>query len=124
MRAHGIGGETMTIMRHVIHEALRHSRRRHRKVGYSLVVALLTVSALGIWRITALNREKRAIDAHIRQLEAELQKSSEAAEKDRLLARSAITRTRRKIFSATCSTVSAASATRTSSRGNCASLDG
>ena len=34
-----------------------------------------------------MNHEKRAIDAHIQQLEAELQKSSEAAEKDRLLAR-------------------------------------
>jgi pSer/pThr/pTyr-binding forkhead associated (FHA) protein len=87
MRAHGIGGETMTIMRHVLHEALRHTRRRYRKVGYSLAIALLTVSALGIWRITSLQREKRGIDAHIQQLEADLQRSSEAAEKDRLLAR-------------------------------------
>jgi pSer/pThr/pTyr-binding forkhead associated (FHA) protein len=86
MRAHGVGGETMTIMRHVIHEALRHSGRRHRKIGYSLGIALLTVSALGAWRITTLNRDKRAIDAHIQQLEADLQKSSQAAEKERLLA--------------------------------------
>ncbi len=86
MRAHGIGGETMTIMRNVILEALRHSGRRHRKVGYSLAIALVIVSALGAWRIITLNRDKRAIDAHIQQLEAELQKSNQTAERERLLA--------------------------------------
>ena len=86
MRAHGLAGQTMTIMRDVIDQALRHSHRRLRVVGYSLLAVLLTVSSLAAWKITALNREKGAIDAHIRQLEGELQKASEGPDTDRLLA--------------------------------------
>jgi Transglycosylase SLT domain/FHA domain len=85
MRAHGVGGQTMTIMRDVIDQALRHTRRRLRIVGWSLLVAILVISSLGIWRIAALNREKQSIDARIRQLEAQLRDSREAAETGRLL---------------------------------------
>jgi hypothetical protein len=85
MRAHGIGGQTMTIMRDVLEQALRHSRRRHRIAGYLLAIALVAVSAAGIWRLTVLNREKRVIDAQIHELEAALQIAKQGAETDRLL---------------------------------------
>lgn len=86
MRARGAGGQTMTIMREVLQRALRHSHRRHRKVWYTLLFALVVVSGLGIWRIAVLNGEKRVIDAHIRELEAALQKA-QGSETDRLLSR-------------------------------------
>jgi len=87
LRAHGLRGETMTIMREVIEHALRHSHRRHRAVVFCFLAALVAVSSLGIWQIIALNKEKRTIDAHIHQLEADLQKASESADADRLLSR-------------------------------------
>jgi len=85
MRAHGVSGQTMTIMRGVIEEALQHSRRRLRRVGYSLLCALVVVTSLGAWKIVALKSEKRAIDARIEQLEKQLQNSSQDAETGQLL---------------------------------------
>jgi len=85
MRAHGAGGQTMTIMRGVIEQALRHSRRRYRIAGYSLVFALLAVSSLGVWKISELRREKHAIDVRIQQLESKLEHSNQTAETGRLL---------------------------------------
>jgi hypothetical protein len=85
MRAHGVGGQTLTIMRDVLEQALRHSRRRHRAAGYLLLVLLLAVSGIGIWRVSVLKSEKRAIDTHIRELEAALQRSRERSETDQLL---------------------------------------
>jgi pSer/pThr/pTyr-binding forkhead associated (FHA) protein len=85
MRAHGVGGQTMSIMRGVVEQALRRSHRRFRVIGFSLLAALLAVSSLAAWKIIAFKREKRAIDAHIQQLEAELQKSSRLTEIDSLL---------------------------------------
>ena len=87
LRAHGVRGQTMTIMRGVIEQALRHSHRRLRAIGYALAAALLAVSALGMWKITALKREKAGIDAHIRQLEQELQESNGNTDIDALLSR-------------------------------------
>jgi hypothetical protein len=87
MRADGIGGQTLTIMRDVLEQALRHTHRRHRAARYVLVVALLVVTGLGIWRITVLDREKSAIDAQIRELEASLQRARQGSETDRLLSR-------------------------------------
>ncbi|MGA2113425.1 MAG: transglycosylase SLT domain-containing protein [Bryobacteraceae bacterium] len=86
LRARGIGGETLTIMRDVIDKALDRSHRRLRIVSYVLTAALVTVTGLGIWRITALNRQKHEIDGHIQQLEAELQRAS-GADVDTLLSR-------------------------------------
>jgi pSer/pThr/pTyr-binding forkhead associated (FHA) protein/soluble lytic murein transglycosylase-like protein len=85
MRAHGAGGETMTIMRDVLEQALRYSRRRLHITGYSLLAAIVAVASVAIWRYTILNREKRAIDAQIQRLEAQLQESNDAADTDRLL---------------------------------------
>lgn len=87
MRAQGIAGQTMTIMREVLQQALRDTHRRHRTIRYILVFALVAVSSAGIWRITELDREKRAIDTHIRELEAALQKTSQASEADQLFSR-------------------------------------
>jgi len=85
IRANGLGGQTMTIMRGVVEQALRQSHRRLRIVGYSLVAALVTVSSLAAWKITTLKAEKRTIDGHIQQLEVELQKGGSGAEVDHLL---------------------------------------
>jgi hypothetical protein len=85
LRVHGAGGQTLAIMHALIEQVLRRSHRRHRTIGYALLAALLTVSAVGLWKITAMNREKRAIDAHIQQLEAELQQPREGSDTDRLL---------------------------------------
>jgi hypothetical protein len=85
MRLHGIGGHTMDIMRDVVEQALRHSHRRLRVVGFSLAAALVVVTSLAAWKITGLQRQKRAIDAHIQTLEAQLQKPPAGADVDRLL---------------------------------------
>jgi pSer/pThr/pTyr-binding forkhead associated (FHA) protein len=84
-RAQGAGGQTMTIMREVLHQALRDMHRRHRTVRWVLVVALLAVTGAGIWKILAMDGEKRAIDARILGLEADLQKAQQGSEQDRLL---------------------------------------
>jgi len=86
LRARGIGGETLTIMRDVVEEALHRSHRRLRLVGYVLAAALVVVTGLGIWRLTTLGRQKRAIDSHIQQLEADLQKAN-SGDVDTLLSR-------------------------------------
>ncbi len=86
LRAHGAGGETMNIMRGVIDQALRKTHRRLRLLGYSLLAALVIVSSVAFWKITAMKKEKRGIDAHIQQLEAELQKSTDSASIDSLIA--------------------------------------
>jgi hypothetical protein len=76
----------MTIMRSVIVQTLRQTHHRFRIIRYSLLAALLAVSSVAIWRITSLEREKRAIDAHIQRLEAELQASGGGKNIDPLLA--------------------------------------
>ncbi len=85
MRARGVGGHTMAIMRGVIDEALHRTRRRFRIIGYSLLAALVAVSSVAVWKIVTLKNEKRAIDTHIQQLEAELQKPIDQKDVDRLL---------------------------------------
>ncbi len=87
MRARGLAGQTMTIMRDVLEEALRQTRRRHRIVAWALLAALVSVSGAGAWRILAMVHDKRAIDAQLRDLEAELQKAHLASERDQLLSR-------------------------------------
>jgi len=88
-RDHGAGGQTMTIMRNMVEQALAHTRRQtHRKfrlIGLALVTALAAVSLFAVLKITALRREKQAVDMHIRQIDAELQKAGEGMDTDRLL---------------------------------------
>ena len=79
-------GQTMTIMRHVIDHALSKTRRRWRRVVQALVAALVIISAAGIWRVTVLVRQKHAIDARIREIEAQLEKPEASQEQtDRLV---------------------------------------
>jgi pSer/pThr/pTyr-binding forkhead associated (FHA) protein len=85
MRRHGVDGQTMTIMRGLIDQALKQTHRRFRIIGYSLLAALLAVGSISIWKITALRREKSAIDTHIRQIDAELQKAGEGMDTGNLL---------------------------------------
>ena len=85
MRAHGVNGQTMNIMRGVVEQALRQSHRRLKIVGYSLLAGLLTVSTVAVWKINAMRSEKRGIDAHIQQLEAQLQKANSNADFDGLI---------------------------------------
>lgn len=86
MRAHGVTGQTMTIMRGLVDQALRQSHRRMKIVGYSLLAGLVTVSGLAAWKIGTLRSEKRAFDAHIQQLEAQLEKANtNAADVDGLI---------------------------------------
>lgn len=84
-RAHGLGGQTMTIMRETLNRALHHHSRRSRLVTGALTVGLLVVSGAAGWKIVQLNREKHAIDGHIAQLEAQLEKASSSDEADRLI---------------------------------------
>ena len=86
-RSTGLGGETMTIMREALDRALRVTSRRFRIVIAMLLAALVAVSALGAWKITALRREKRAIDQRIHEIETRLQAAAENPEQaDRLIA--------------------------------------
>lgn len=85
MRRHGVGDQTMTIMRGLIDQALKQAHRRFRMIGYSLLAALLAVVSISIWKITALRREKSAVDTHIRQIDAELQKAGEGMDTGNLL---------------------------------------
>jgi soluble lytic murein transglycosylase-like protein len=89
LRLHGVGGETMNIMRSMVDQAVaqmhRRTHRRFRIVGLSLVIALVAVSLFAALKITALRRQKSAIDTHIRQIDAQLQKAGEGMDTDRLI---------------------------------------
>jgi soluble lytic murein transglycosylase-like protein len=89
MRDHGVNGQTITIMRDMVEQALertlRQTHRRFRAISVILLTALAAVSLFAVLKIGALRLEKRAIDAHIQQLDAELQKASEGMDTDRLL---------------------------------------
>ena len=74
-RRKGIGDQTMAIMREMLHTALHRTRRRFKKVIIALVAMLIAVSALGIWKIDSLRKEKRHIDAQIATIEGLLQKA-------------------------------------------------
>jgi hypothetical protein len=89
LRLHGVGGETMNIMRDMVDQAVaqmhRRTHRRFRIIGYSLLTALVAVSLFAVLKITALRREKRAIDAHIKQIDAKLQEAGGGMDTDQLL---------------------------------------
>jgi soluble lytic murein transglycosylase-like protein len=75
-RRTGLFGQTHLIMRDAVRAALRRTNRRHRRVIAVLAAALVLVSAAAAWKITALHREKRGIDARIREIQATLNKAS------------------------------------------------
>jgi hypothetical protein len=84
-RAEGISGQTMTIMRRALDRALHRSSRRFRIAVAALACGLIGVSGFAGWKIVALNRQESAINTHIQELEAQLQKASNAAEADLLI---------------------------------------
>jgi hypothetical protein len=84
-RGVGISGQTMTIMREALDRALHHSSRRFRVIVCVLAAGLIGVSGFTVWKISESNREKSGIDAHIQQLEAQLQKTSNTEQADRLI---------------------------------------
>jgi len=84
-RAAGMGDQTLTLMRNVLSQALRRNSGRFRLVIAVLVAALLGLSAFGIWRFSALKREKGAIDEHIRQVESRLARDETPQEAERLI---------------------------------------
>jgi pSer/pThr/pTyr-binding forkhead associated (FHA) protein len=84
-RAGGAAGETLTIMREALHKALKRSSRRFGWALAALAAGLIVVSGLAAWKIAQQSREKRAIDAHITELETQLQKTTNAGQADRLI---------------------------------------
>ena len=84
-RAHGLAGQTMTIMRETMDHALRRASRRFQIIIGVLLIGLVGVSGYATWRITRLNHEKQGIDKHIADLEAQLQTAANADEANRLI---------------------------------------
>jgi hypothetical protein len=84
-RAAGMADQTLTLMRKVLSQALRRNSGRFRLAIVVLVSALMGLSAFGFWRFSALKREKRAIDEHIRQLESRLARDETPQEAERLI---------------------------------------
>ena len=73
-RAEGLLDTTMTIMRQTLHQAVRHTGKRFRRVIGILAASLVVVSGVAAWKIWDLDREKSAIDRRIHAIEAQLQK--------------------------------------------------
>jgi soluble lytic murein transglycosylase-like protein len=84
-RLKGIGDQTMTIMRETLRVALRHTSRRLHLAIVVLVAGLAAIAGGAGWKIAALNHEKRAIDGHIHEIEAQLAKTTEAPAQSDLL---------------------------------------
>jgi pSer/pThr/pTyr-binding forkhead associated (FHA) protein len=84
-RAAGMGDQTLTLMRNVLSQALRRNSGRFRLAIAVLVAVLVGLSAFGVWRFSVLQREKRAIDEHIRQVESRLAKDETPQEAERLI---------------------------------------
>ncbi len=83
-RADGLAGQTMTIMREALDLALHHSGRRFWRLLGGLAGLFVVVSGLAAWDIARLSREKNSIDAHIHNLEAQLQKATSTDQADQL----------------------------------------
>ena len=84
-RAHGLAGHTMTIMRETVDHAVRHASRRFQIIIGILIIGLFGVSGYASWRIARLNQEKRGIDKHIEDLEAQVQSAGNTDEANRLI---------------------------------------
>jgi hypothetical protein len=87
-RRAGAANQTMLIMRDVLQGAVRRTGKRFKGVIAALVVALMTVSAYGSWKIVTLKREKQTIDGQIRQLENALESGGQSSDdQERLIDR-------------------------------------
>jgi pSer/pThr/pTyr-binding forkhead associated (FHA) protein len=86
-RARGLTNQTMWIMRDTLKQALKRSRKRSRRVIAVLAVSLLVLGGFTGWKIWDFHRQRGAIDARIRSIEADLEKANgENAEIDNLVA--------------------------------------
>lgn len=84
-RAEGKGDQTMMLMRNVLSHALQRNSSRFRLTIGILVAALLGTVGFSVWKLTALKREKVAIDDRIRQIEIRLEKDETPQEAERLI---------------------------------------
>lgn len=84
-RANGLAGQTMTIMRETLDHALHHTSRRFHVLTAAMTAGLVAVSGYAAWQIVHVNQEKRTIDAHIADLETQLQKVRSTDQADRLV---------------------------------------
>ena len=85
-RLKGLSGETLTIMRATLKDALRHTSRRFHVVIGVLMAGLAAVAGFAAWQISGLDREKHSIDQRIRGVEDQLRKTAGSlAESDRLV---------------------------------------
>lgn len=85
-RIEGMGNQTMTLMRDVLHHALHRHSRRSRIVIWMLATALVLISSFGYWKIVRLKNDKAAIDQRILDIEARLNQPQATPEQtDRLL---------------------------------------
>jgi len=86
-RLKGLSGQTLTIMRETLQDALRHSHRGFHRVIGVLAVGLLGVAGFSAWQIYVLDRDKHSIDQRIHGVEAQLRNTAGSlAESDRLVA--------------------------------------
>ena len=73
-------------MRDTLKQALKRSRKRSRRVIVVLAVSLLALGGFTGWKIWDFHRQRTAIDARIRTIEADLEKANgENAEIDNLV---------------------------------------
>lgn len=80
--------ETHNILRDAIASALQRTRRRFRLIIAVLALALAGLSAYSIWRVQALQADKRRIDARIQEVEKLLEQAGEdTAKTEELVAR-------------------------------------
>ena len=85
-RSKGASDQTLTIMRETLNAALRHTSRRLHLAIVVLLAGLAATAGGAAWKIAGLNHEKRAIDQHIHDIEAQLAKTTEApAQSDQLI---------------------------------------
>jgi hypothetical protein len=87
-RLKGLSGQTLTIMRETIQDALRHTSRRFHLVIVVLTAGLVAVAGFSAWKISALDRDKHFIDQRIHEVETQLLKTTGSlAESDRLVSK-------------------------------------
>ena len=87
-RLKGLSGQTLTIMRETIQDALRHTSRRFHLVIVVLAAGLLAVAGFSAWKISVLDRDKHFIDQRIHEVETQLgMTAGSLAESDRLVSK-------------------------------------
>ena len=85
-RLTGLSGQTLTIMRATLQDALRHTSRGFHLVIGVLAAGLIAIAGFSAWKISVLDREKHSIDHRIHEVETQLRKTTGSlAESDRLV---------------------------------------